>query len=77
MCPRLSFIGLLIYASVIYHKHRKGTLMEEVAVYEYPTATYASQHLIPDNNSLPPVMPYRGGYSPPSAQHGEDVKLTA
>ncbi|KAJ0337786.1 hypothetical protein COL922a_006384 [Colletotrichum nupharicola] len=26
ICNCASFIGLLIYASVIYHKHRKGTL---------------------------------------------------
>jgi len=57
----LSFIGLLIYASVIYHRHRKGTLMET----RIQPNVYSAQHLDP-TNSYPPVMSNYGQVHPES-----------
>ncbi len=57
---RLSFIGLLIYASVIYHRFRIGTLKD----YENPNASeFEADKLMPASRI-------------PSAQNSESQYLT-
>lgn len=39
-CPRLSFVGLLIYSSVIFHRFRKGNLTRgDEKIYSVQMAT--------------------------------------
>ncbi|KAJ9157675.1 hypothetical protein NKR23_g329 [Pleurostoma richardsiae] len=56
----LSFIGVLIYAGVIYHRQRKGTLRGTYV----PAANPSEQHIYVQNTgyAYPPATdPYQGG----------------
>ena len=60
----MTFVGLLIYASVIYHRYKKGTLSRSVPSYGQPAYVQpGGEHLIPNNNNYPqPTQVYHNGY---------------
>ncbi|KAM0330120.1 hypothetical protein ACHAQA_004292 [Verticillium albo-atrum] len=56
----LSFVGLLIYASVIFHKHRKGTLEYAPAANPANPATGYNPHVVQPGVGYAP----NAGYAP-------------
>jgi len=67
-CASLSFVGLLIYAGIIYHRHRKGALRGTYAPAVNP-ALAEHQGLTHDSSAAAyPAYPSHAAYGEPLKQ---------